>query len=383
MEDADREIVGAVSGKSMDRMMCEQKSKKEKTMVTVKERILGSLYGMAAGDSLGVPSSFMTPDYIEKTWGWIDTFYPAEKGHIYHDGLKAGEYTDDTEQVLALMNSFIRNKKVVPLDVVTEILAWADRVKGKYASPLGPSTERALKAIRAGGSIEESGRYGNTNGSAMRISPVGIIHGLRDSSCDELVRDVYQTCMPTHNTTVCTSAAAAVAWGVALCVRGENDIETIIRETMRAADIGSQYGHPIVSPSISKRIGFIYELVKKAADPRKAMLEIYEYFGGGDLAADSIPVAIGLFALGKGDPKKVNEYCVNLGGDCDTNAAMAGAMAGAFSGVDAVPKEWKDTIKRVNHVNFEEYADDLLEMVPEWVVSAESQIRGYCSLAGQ
>ena len=49
MEDADREIVGAVSGKSMDRMMCEQKSKKEKTMVTVKERILGSLYGMAAG----------------------------------------------------------------------------------------------------------------------------------------------------------------------------------------------------------------------------------------------------------------------------------------------------------------------------------------------
>ena len=174
-------------------------------MVTVKERILGSLYGMAAGDSLGVPSSFMTPDYIEKTWGWIDTFYPAEKGHIFHDGLKAGEYTDDTEQALALMNSFIRNKKVVPLDVVTEILAWADRVKGKYASPLGPSTERALKAIRAGGSIEESGRYGNTNGSAMRISPVGIIHGLRDSSCDELVRDVYQTCMPTHNTTVCTS----------------------------------------------------------------------------------------------------------------------------------------------------------------------------------
>ena len=120
-------------------------------MVTVKERILGSLYGMAAGDSLGVPSSFMTPDYIEKTWGWIDTFYPAEKGHIFHDGLKAGEYTDDTEQALALMNSFIRNKKVVPLDVVTEILAWADRVKGKYASPLGPSTERALKAIRAGG----------------------------------------------------------------------------------------------------------------------------------------------------------------------------------------------------------------------------------------
>lgn len=338
-------------------------------MLTKKERVLGSLYGMATGDSLGVPSSFMTPDYIEKTWGWIDTFYPAEKGHIFHDGLKAGEYTDDTEQALALMNSFIRNKKVVPMDVVKEILGWADRVKDKYASPLGPSTERALKAIRAGEDITQSGKYGNTNGAAMRISPVGIIHGLRDSSCEEMVRDVYQTCLPTHNTTVCTSSAAAVAWGVALCIKGERDIEKIVHETMRAAEIGKKYGYSIVSPSISKRIEFVYELVKKAESPKEAMKDIYEYFGGGDLAAESVPVAIGLFALGEGDPKKVNEYCVNLGGDCDTNAAMAGAMAGAYSGVDAVPKDWRDTIKNVNHVDLEKYADELLEMVPQWTVA--------------
>lgn len=338
-------------------------------MLTKKERVLGSLYGMATGDSLGVPSSFMTPDYIEKTWGWIDTFYPAEKGHIFHDGLKAGEYTDDTEQALALMNSFIRNKKVVPMDVVKEILGWADRVKDKYASPLGPSTERALKAIRAGEDITQSGKYGNTNGAAMRISPVGIIHGLRDSSCEEMVRDVYQTCLPTHNTTVCTSSAAAVAWGVALCIKGERDIEKIVHETMRAAEIGKKYGYSIVSPSITKRIEFVYELVKKAESPKEAMKDIYEYFGGGDLAAESVPVAIGLFALGEGDPKKVNEYCVNLGGDCDTNAAMAGAMAGAYSGVDAVPKDWRDTIKNVNHVDLEKYADELLEMVPQWTVA--------------
>ena len=121
---------------------------------------------------------FRSQDYIAEKWGWIDTFYPPEKGHIFHDGLKAGEYTDDTEQAMALMKSFIRNKKVDSHDVVNEILAWAERVKDKYASPLGPSTERALKAINDGADINVSGRYGNTNGSAMRISPVGIIHGL-------------------------------------------------------------------------------------------------------------------------------------------------------------------------------------------------------------
>lgn len=330
------------------------------------ERVTGSLYGMAAGDALGVPSSFMTQKYIAETWGWIDTFYPPEKGHMFHDGLKAGEYTDDTEQAMALMKSFIRNKKVDSYDVVNEILAWADRVKDKYASPLGPSTERALKAIRAGADINVSGRYGNTNGSAMRISPVGLIHGLRGSSCEEMMKDVYLTCLPTHNTTVCVSTAAAIAWGVALCVRGETDIDFIVKETMRASDLGERYGYPIVAPSISKRIKFVYEIVKKAENPKAAMKELYDYFGGGDLAADSVPVAIALFALGKGDVRLVNEYCVNFGGDCDTNAAMAGAMAGAYSGLNNVPQEWRETIKTVNRVDFEDFAKQIIELIPQW-----------------
>lgn len=333
------------------------------------DRVLGSLYGMACGDAMGVPSSFMTQDYIQKTWGWIDTFYPPEKGHIYHDGLKAGEYTDDSEQALALLNSFFRNKKVVPQDVVKELLAWANRVKDKYASPLGPSTERALKAIAAGADITQSGRWGNTNGSAMRISPIGMIHGLRGSTCEEMVRDVYQTCIPTHNTTVCVSTAAAVAWGVAVCIQGETSIDRIVEETIRASELGKQYGYSIVSPSIAKRIDFVYNLVKKSSDPKSAMAEIYDYFGGGDLAADSVPVAIGLFALGKGDPKNVIEYSVNLGGDCDTNGAMAGAMAGAYAGVSAVPQMWRDTIRDVNHVDLEEYATKLLELIPDWTVA--------------
>lgn len=333
------------------------------------DRALGSLYGMATGDALGVPSSFQTRGQVKEKWGWIDTFYPPEKGHIFHDGLKAGEYTDDTEQALALTHSFVRNQKVVPRDVVDEIMKWAMRVKDKYASPLGPSTERALKAIQAGASIEESGKYGNTNGSAMRIAPLGILHGLRGSTVEELVRDVHATCLPTHNTTVCVATAAAIAWGVALCMRGESDIEKIVMETARAAEIGEGYGNVVSAPSIPVRIKFIYNMVKESTDPLQTLDEIYALFGGGDLAADSVPVAIGLFALGGGDVKKVNEYCVNLGGDCDTNAAMAGAMAGAMSGVDAVPRAWRETIDKENPANLPEEARQLVDLVPNWQVA--------------
>lgn len=54
--------------------------------LTRKERTLGCLWAMACGDALGVPSSFLTPEQIKSKYGWIDTFYPPEKGHIFHDG---------------------------------------------------------------------------------------------------------------------------------------------------------------------------------------------------------------------------------------------------------------------------------------------------------
>lgn len=337
-------------------------------MLTEFDRVLGSLYGMATGDALGVPSSFMTPNYIAKTWGWIDTFYPPEKGHIFHDGLNAGEYTDDTEQALAIIESYVRKKQVDPYDIVNEILKWAERVKDKYASPLGPSTERALKNIKAGKDIKESGKYSNTNGSAMRISPIGIIHGLKGTSLDDAMEDIYLTCMPTHNTSVCVSSAAAIAWGVALCIRGDS-MENILKGTIEAAKIGTDYGFQIVSPSIPKRIEIAYDIVKSSKDYKDGMFKLYEMFGGGDIAADSIPLALGIFLLGDANPKKVNEIAVNIGGDCDTNAAMAGAMAGAYTGISAIPQDWIDTINKVNNINLETHAKKLIELIPEWKTS--------------
>lgn len=336
-------------------------------MLTNEERVLGCLYGIGVGDALGTPSSFLTPGQIREKYGWIDSFITPAADHIFHGGLKAGEYTDDTEQSLAILHSYLRYRKVVPEDIVKEILGWAKRVANKYASPLGPSTERALKAIESGKvDIRESGRLSNTNGSSMRIAPIGIIHGLKGSSMENLLEDVYLTSFPTHNTTVCISAANAIAYGVSLCVQGEQDIGKIVQGTMEAADAGAKKGYAIVGPSISRRIELIYELVLKYQEPKEVMEKVWDYFGGGDLAGDSVPVAVGLFALGKGDPKKVIEYCVNFGGDCDTNGSMAGAMAGAYAGASAIPNDWKVGMAQANHVDFEAYAKQILEVVPLW-----------------
>ena len=330
------------------------------------DRVLGCLYGTATGDALGVPSSFLTPEKIKKDFGWIDTFYPPEKGHIYHDGLKAGEYTDDTEQTLALAHSFIKYKRVVPEDIARELLKWAERVKDKYASPFGPSTKRALEAIGQGSPIGESGKYGNTNGSAMRISPLGIIHGLRESSVEAMAKDVYMTCLVTHNTKVAVSSGTAIAWGIATCMKGETDVLKVVEEIIRASVEGEKYGYAVPAPSIGARIDLAVNEALRAATPQEGMENIYRYFGGGDLCADSIPQTVGLFVLGKGMPKETIELAVNIGGDCDTNASMAGAMAGAMCGVDAVPKSWRDTVSAVNHMDFVPVAQALMDLAPQW-----------------
>ena len=128
-------------------------------------------------------------------------------------------------------------------------------------------------------------------------------------------------------------------------------------EWVSAAE-GAKYGFSIPSPDIRMRIALACDIVRKAKDDQQALHDLYAMFGGGDLSADSIPSAIALFLLGKGDVKKTLEYCVNFGGDCDTNGAMAGAMVGAMAGIDAVPQVWRDKISEMNACNFAKDADE-------------------------
>ena len=115
-------------------------------------------------------------------------------------------------------------------------------------------------------------------------------------------------------------------------------------------------------------------MMHKLTDPIQKVTDAAQRFGGGDLSADSIPSAIALFLLGKGDVKKTLEYCVNFGGDCDTNGAMAGAMVGAMAGIDAVPQVWRDKISEMNACNFTKDADEILALIPQWHVASESDV---------
>src|SRR5215468_9767171 len=158
-------------------------------------RALGALYGLAIGDALGMPTQSLSRAEIEARYGGlVTTFWPGPPDHPLAAGLPAGTVTDDTEQAVLLARLIVEYRgEIDPAELARRLLAWEDSMRARGSlGLLGPSTKRALGAMLAGASIEDAGRFGTTNGAAMRITPVGI--ATRSGDHDLLVDRVAAAC---------------------------------------------------------------------------------------------------------------------------------------------------------------------------------------------
>jgi len=347
--------------------------------VDLLHRAKGCLLGLAIGDAMGMPTSFLPVSVIERTYGFIKDFQAPPSGHIYHQGLRRAEITDDTEQSLALATSFIRFGRIDPTDIVQELLAWAQRVENKYTSPFGPSTWQAFQRIKSGVALNEAGRNGDTNGAAMRIAPLGIIHGARSSSLEDVLSDVALACLPTHGTQVAIASATAVAWAIARCFHNQPSILDILEEAEKAAEARNQFGYPTTAPSVARRIAWVSEQVRRHRPAERILNELYELFGGGVPAADSVPVALGVFAVCQGNPRQIALMAANRGADSDTIGAIAGAIGGAYAGDQAIPAEWAAVVQQVNQIDFSSIASSLVELAQRWQPADKNEVVSFYS----
>ena len=68
-------------------------------------------------------------------------------------------------------------------------------------------------------------------------------------------------------------------------------------------------------------------------------------------AAETVTKALAMFVLAKGEARLAVLYGVNLGRDTDCIAAMAGGLAGASSGIEAVPGDWIEQVDEATFAN--------------------------------
>ncbi|MGE5401308.1 MAG: ADP-ribosylglycohydrolase family protein [Ignavibacteriales bacterium] len=317
------------------------------------EHAYGCLLGVACGDAMGMPTSLWSPEQIKAVFPKrITGFHPAPKGHIIHNGMAAGQITDDTQQTLLLADLILEEGRFSKEGVARKLLEWAESLKAFESLLLGPSSLRALKLIKDGVPLDKTGFLGDTNGAAMRISPVGIMH---PGDYDGVIEDVVEVCIPTHNTNIAIAGASGVACVISAGMTNCS-VDTLIEAFHYGVNKGMQRGNPYYSASIIHRTEWALELIKSGKPEEAIWQDLYNYIGAGVAMSECIPTALALVVYYEGDPIRTIEAAVNMGGDCDTVAAIAGSMAGAYSGINAFPEEIGEKIEEVNSIDLKKYA---------------------------
>lgn len=299
------------------------------------DRALGALAGGALGDALGMPTQTLSPAQIADTYGPVNDFVAPSDDHPVSRGLAAASITDDTEQTLLLAETLLASgPDFDDLRWVEALVGWEAevRARGSY-DLLGPSTKRAIDAIRAGTPAAEAGRYGDTNGAAMRIAPVGIL--MPPEPLSALIDKVAETCRATHNTALAIAGASAVAAAVSCGLDG-GDWEAAVTLAQRAAAEARDRGHWVAGADIAARIGWAVELTS-GGNREAAVTQVIELIGNSVATQESVPAAFALLAMSGGDAWQAAVIAANMGGDTDTIGAIAAGMAGACAGFASLP----------------------------------------------
>jgi ADP-ribosylglycohydrolase len=317
------------------------------------------LYGLAIGDALGMPTQMLSRRQITQRWGPVLTgFEPAPPGHPIAAGMPAGAVTDDTEQAV-LLGRLLLSGPVDPRELAAALVSWErDMAARGSLDLLGPSTRRALDAVLAGTPPEEAGVSGDTNGAAMRITPVGVKVAPGDPKT--LVDAVQAASLVTHNTSVALAGAAAVAAAVSAGISGAGlgggglggasfggdgprragsgggGVAAATEVAVDAARLAAERGHWVAGADVAARIRWATGLV--AGLPAEEAAEVIYSLVGTSLATqESVPAAFAVLSAVPDDPWQACLLAASLGGDCDTIAAMAGAIGGAVHGLAAFP----------------------------------------------
>jgi poly(ADP-ribose) glycohydrolase ARH3 len=284
--------------------------------VNLESKFTGALLGTAVGDALGAPFEGWRKEKVSSVY--------EEEAAVWK--MIDGRYTDDTEMMIGVAESLIRNKGFNGADMASTFIQNFNANRG-----YGPGSTGALKRIREGESWEEAskklfggeGSYGN--GAAMRIAPVGLFYYDDTNALREVA---YKSSLITHAHELGKEGAALQAFAVALAVRGQKDEMLSELEGFARNDV------------YKKKTLLIRRLLNE--EPTKK--EIIAKLGNGLAAFNSVPTAIYSFLRADSFEKGV-AYAISLGGDTDTIGAMTGAISGAYYGDKAIPGEWLEQLE--------------------------------------
>src|ERR1700675_3833405 len=277
----------------------------------IRERAVGSLMGLAIGDAAGAPFEFRRRAAIPS---------PPPLFELPWMGRPAGSWTDDTAMARNLWLSLVASGgELRPADVLDRHIGWL----ATDPPDVGNLTRQVLARARDGeadAAREYFQRRGPEvsagNGSVMYCAPLGVAYARRPEALQELAPALSAI---THWDERCRTACLAVTLTAAALVRGEEPLQAVV------ASLGA-----VLDREGGEELEY---LVAEAGRARVV--------DGPDMGFALFAAGLALQVAGEGRGFEDGiRYIVSLGGDTDSNAAVAGALLGAAHGRRALPARW-------------------------------------------
>ncbi len=311
--------------------------------VDVEDLFAGALLGGAIGDALG--------SFCE---GWkrarilaVDGLADRYRDRVNRAGvmtLSAGEYTDDTQQTLVLVESIVACGKVDPEDMAKRFLdLWRRGDLHSYGGAFRETLERLDRGVAWS---EAASRDKATNGAVMKIAPVGLWHW---ATGEDIREDALAASWVTHKDPRAVAPAVALAHVVGhLVTHRPLDVNEVL-------DVAEWSARPICE-STGALIGQIRALLPMDEDDAwAAMQQMPEAIREDAIpseAPSTVVVALEAFLRAQGAFIPTVTRALTAGGDVDTFAAVAGTLSGLYLGTSGLPLHLVETLSERARIEF-------------------------------
>lgn len=283
------------------------------------DRALGAYLGLAIGDALGAPVEFMTAREIAHKFG---TFRHMTGGGWLR--LAAGQVTDDTTMSLALGDALVACGGWDLRAVADAFVRW---LKAKPVD-CGNACRRGLQRYIADGSLSAPPSEGDAgNGAVMRNLPV-VLATLADDAAFQ--RQTLGQSHITHNHPLSDAAALTLGRMASMLILGGATVDC----RPFADRLFAEQPKFRFTRYPGRASGYVVDTVQTV---------LHHFFAHEDFEACLIAV-------------------VNRGEDADTNAALAGMLAGARCGARRLPKSWLRTLDPATRHHIEAQTPALLAL---------------------
>lgn len=290
-----------------------------------RDRFRGALVGALVGDAIGAA--------FEGHQGPV----PTEQLRRHLGADTPATYTDDTAMTIAVAESLLA---CGGLDEDHLAATFASHHHREPHRGYGAGASALLHDIQAGADwrraaaaqFDGTGSLGN--GAAMRCAPFALAAAEPNTAAILSSRGALVTHTHPHAVDGAAVQAAAVAYALHRWNEDQastTDLMAVLRGAARTPDMIDQLHRA-------------QELAHAPAADAAASI------GTGISALEAVPAAVCAFLHHPDAYADTVSFAIEMGGDTDTIASMAGAISGARLGLSAIPESWLRRVEGVDHV---------------------------------